>query len=86
MFFIILTSQKEKGKRKILKEIKRGSDKISGIKKRRMDQCKIIKFLNKMSQIRVEWSEMSKIGENLEILRELLWIEGNKVESKPGDQ
>ena len=82
----ILTSQKQKGKRKILKEIKRESDKISRIKKRRMDQCKIIKFLNKMSQIRVEWSEMSKIGENLEILRELLWIEGNKVKWKPGDQ
>ena len=82
----ILTSQKGKGKRKILKEIKRGSDKISEIKKRRMDQCKIIKFSNKMSQIGVKWSEMSKIGENLEILWELLWMEGNKVEWKPGDQ
>ena len=37
-----------------------------------MDQCKIIKFLNKMSQIGVEQSEMSKIGEDLKILRELL--------------
>ena len=50
-----------------------------------MDQFKIIKFSNKMSQIGVERSEMSKIGENSEILRELLWIEGNKVEWKPGD-
>ena len=39
-----------------------------------------------MSQIGVKWSEMSKIGENLEILWELLWMEGNKVEWKPGDQ
>ena len=39
-----------------------------------------------MSQIGVEQSEMSKIGEDLEILRKLLWIEGNKVEWKPSDQ
>ena len=38
-----------------------------------------------MSQIRVEQSEMSKIGEKLEILRELLQIKGNEVEWKPGD-
>ena len=38
-----------------------------------------------MSQIGVEKSEMSKIGEKLEILRKLLWIKGNEVEWKPGD-
>ena len=54
----VIYTNKPKGERKKenLKEIKRGSDKISGIKKRRMNQCKIIKFSNKMSQIGVEQS------------------------------